>query len=59
MDNSKEMWHTLLSGIYDICLALVYLAEYESGPCGREREIQMAKDFIKSYEADPRNEVKK
>lgn len=48
----KEKYEAILKGVYDICVALVSITEFECSQYGFENEIASARKFIENYEAE-------
>lgn len=47
-----DKYENLLEGVYRICIALVSIIDHECCAYGFKDEIEMAEEYIQSYEAE-------
>lgn len=47
-----DKYDNLLEGVYRICIALVSIVDQECCAYGFKDEIEMAEEYIRSYEED-------
>ena len=47
-----DKYENLLEGVYRICIALVSIVDDEGSTYGFKDEIEMAEEYIRSYEED-------
>lgn len=47
-----EKFNKIKDGIYQICVALVSITDFERCEYGFEAEVKSAKDFIEKYEEE-------
>ena len=50
--NNLEKLLLIEKGVYKICRSLIYIVDTECCTYGQDESIEMAEDYIKSYEAD-------